>query len=94
VSDVYKAHVDQNSDPFGFHVSKPSTSSSPNTRPLAAIILAAGKGRRMNSDLPKVVHPVAGEPMVKWVVRACRESGADPIVLVIGHGGESVRRQR
>jgi bifunctional UDP-N-acetylglucosamine pyrophosphorylase/glucosamine-1-phosphate N-acetyltransferase len=45
----------------------------------------------MNSDLPKVVHAVAGEPMVRWVVQACRESGARPIVLVIGHGAESVR---
>ncbi|MCI0630883.1 MAG: NTP transferase domain-containing protein [Phycisphaerales bacterium] len=61
-------------------------------RPLSAIILAAGKGKRMNSDLPKVVHPVAGKPMVWWVVQACRESGADPIVLVIGHGGEAVRK--
>src|ERR1043165_2302237 len=45
----------------------------------------------MNSDLPKVVHKVAGQPMVRWVVEACRESGADPIVLVIGHGGETVK---
>jgi bifunctional UDP-N-acetylglucosamine pyrophosphorylase / glucosamine-1-phosphate N-acetyltransferase len=61
------------------------------TRPLASIILAAGKGKRMNSDLPKVVHHVAGEPMVRWVVKASREAGARPIILVIGHGGEAVR---
>lgn len=78
-------------------VSKPSHNSSSSNgprgdhRPLAAIILAAGKGKRMNSDLPKVVHPVAGRPMVCWVVQACREAGADPIVLVIGHGGQAVR---
>jgi UDP-N-acetylglucosamine diphosphorylase/glucosamine-1-phosphate N-acetyltransferase len=61
------------------------------SRVLGAVILAAGKGKRMNSDLPKVAHPVAGEPMVKWVVRACREVGASPIVLVIGHGADVVR---
>jgi bifunctional UDP-N-acetylglucosamine pyrophosphorylase/glucosamine-1-phosphate N-acetyltransferase len=65
--------------------------SSPTTRPLAAIVLAAGKGNRMNSDLPKVAHRVADEPMVHWVVRACREAGANPIVLVIGHGADEVR---
>lgn len=65
----------------------PSTS----TRPLAAIILAAGKGTRMNSDLPKVAHEVAGKPIVWWVVEAARKAGADPIVLVIGHGGDAVR---
>jgi bifunctional UDP-N-acetylglucosamine pyrophosphorylase/glucosamine-1-phosphate N-acetyltransferase len=61
------------------------------TRPLAAIILAAGKGTRMNSDLPKVAHVVAGKPIVWWVVEAARHASADPIVLVIGHGGEVVR---
>lgn len=67
--------------------------SSPNSkRQLAAIILAAGKGKRMNSDLPKVVHKVAGEPMVRWVVEAVRQMGATPIVLVIGHGAEAVSR--
>jgi bifunctional UDP-N-acetylglucosamine pyrophosphorylase/glucosamine-1-phosphate N-acetyltransferase len=60
-------------------------------RPLAAIILAAGKGTRMNSELPKVVHRVAGRPMVWWVVDAVRRAGAAPIVLVVGHGAESVQ---
>jgi bifunctional UDP-N-acetylglucosamine pyrophosphorylase/glucosamine-1-phosphate N-acetyltransferase len=46
----------------------------------------------MNSDLPKVVHEVAGQPMVRWVVDAARELGAKPIVLVIGHGANEVRR--
>lgn len=61
-------------------------------RSLAAIILAAGKGTRMNSDLPKVVHKVADQPMVCWVVEACREVGASPIVLVVGHGAETVKQ--
>lgn len=60
-------------------------------RPVGAIILAAGQGKRMNSDLPKVAHAVAGEAMVCWVVRAVREIGADPIVLVVGHGAEVIR---
>ena len=57
----------------------------------AAIILAAGKGTRMKSDLPKVVHSVAGEPMVRWVVRACRDAGCDRIIVVVGHRQELVR---
>jgi bifunctional UDP-N-acetylglucosamine pyrophosphorylase/glucosamine-1-phosphate N-acetyltransferase len=60
-------------------------------RPLAAIILAAGKGTRMNSDRPKVAHEVAGRAMVWWVVDAVRRAGAERIVLVIGHGADEVR---
>ncbi len=45
----------------------------------------------MNSDLPKVLHQVQGKPMVHWVVEACREAGASPILLVIGHRGELLR---
>jgi bifunctional UDP-N-acetylglucosamine pyrophosphorylase/glucosamine-1-phosphate N-acetyltransferase len=60
-----------------------------------AIILAAGKGTRMSSDpgnvLPKVVHPVAGEPMVRWVVRACRDAGVTRVVVVVGYRQELVR---
>lgn len=56
-----------------------------------AIIMAAGKGTRMGGDLPKVLYPVAGEPMVKWVVRACREAGAQRCVLVVGYKQELVR---
>ncbi len=60
-------------------------------KPLAAIILAAGKGTRMDSDLPKVVHEVAGKPMVQWVVDTVREAGADRVILVVGHGSEIVK---
>ncbi|MGD9692589.1 MAG: NTP transferase domain-containing protein [Phycisphaerales bacterium] len=58
---------------------------------LSAIILAAGKGTRMKSELPKVAVPALGEPMVRWVVRACREAGCDRIVLVVGYKQEVVR---
>ena len=51
-----------------------------------AIILAAGKGTRMKSSLPKVLHPVAGRPMLHWVVDAVRGTGPDRIVIVVGHG--------
>lgn len=57
-----------------------------------AIILAAGQGKRMGGDLPKVLLEVAGRPMVWWVVQACRQAGVDRCVLVIGHKGELVRQ--
>ncbi|MCH7572073.1 MAG: NTP transferase domain-containing protein [Planctomycetes bacterium] len=60
-------------------------------RPLTAIILAAGQGTRMNSDLPKVIHAVCARPMVYWVVRAAREAGASRIILIVGHGADHVR---
>lgn len=58
---------------------------------LVAIILAAGKGTRMASDLPKVVHEVADAPMVEWVARACRDAGCGRIIIVVGHRQELVR---
>ncbi len=60
-------------------------------RPLAAIILAAGKGTRMKSDLPKVAHEVAGRPMITWVVDAVRRAGASRIVVVVGHAADVVK---
>ena len=67
------------------------SASEQSNKPLAAVILAAGKGTRMDSDLPKVVHEVAGKPMVQWVVDAVREAGADRVILVVGHGAEIVK---
>lgn len=58
---------------------------------IAALVLAAGKGTRMKSELVKVMHPLGGRPMVAWPVKAAREAGADRIVLVVGHQGEKVR---
>lgn len=58
----------------------------------SAIILAAGKGVRMRSQMPKVVHQVAGRPMVWYVVNAVREAGIDDITLVVGHGREMVEK--
>ena len=68
------------------------SNTSPNSsRGLVAVVLAAGKGTRMQSDLPKVMHHALGRPMVHWVVDAARAAGATKIVLVIGHGAELVR---
>jgi len=60
-------------------------------KPIAAIILAAGKGTRMNSELPKVVHETCGAPMVCWVAKACLEAGASRVIVVVGHMQELVR---
>lgn len=60
-------------------------------KPVSAIILAAGKGTRMKSDLPKVVFEIGGRPMVCAVVDACRASGVGRIVVVVGYKQELVR---
>jgi len=56
-----------------------------------AIVLAAGKGTRMNSDLPKVLHPVGGRPMIEYVLDALQEGGVDGVVVVVGYRGDDVR---
>ncbi len=60
--------------------------------PPHAILMAAGKGTRMGSDLPKVLLEVAGRPMLAWVVDACLAAGVERIVIVVGHRGDDVRR--
>jgi bifunctional UDP-N-acetylglucosamine pyrophosphorylase/glucosamine-1-phosphate N-acetyltransferase len=64
-----------------------SSSATPKT---AAIVLAAGKGTRMKSKLPKVLHEVLGEPLCAWPIRAALAAGADPVVVVVGHERERV----
>lgn len=61
------------------------------SKKLAAVILAAGQGTRMKSELPKVLHPIAGRPMLSHVVKTASVLDAMPIVPVIGHGAELVR---
>lgn len=56
----------------------------------AAIILAAGQGKRMNSDLPKVLHQACGRTLVEYVLDAARGAGAERLVVVIGHRAELV----
>ncbi|HEX2676430.1 MAG TPA: bifunctional UDP-N-acetylglucosamine diphosphorylase/glucosamine-1-phosphate N-acetyltransferase GlmU [Polyangiales bacterium] len=61
------------------------------TTEFVAIILAAGQGTRMKSELPKVLHSVAGLPMYAHVTQAALNAGASKVVLVVGHGREAVR---
>jgi bifunctional UDP-N-acetylglucosamine pyrophosphorylase/glucosamine-1-phosphate N-acetyltransferase len=61
--------------------------------PLACVILAAGQGTRMKSDLPKVLHPVAGLPMVRHVINACEAVGAAQIVVVTAPGAKEVEHE-
>ncbi|WP_321368568.1 bifunctional UDP-N-acetylglucosamine diphosphorylase/glucosamine-1-phosphate N-acetyltransferase GlmU [uncultured Desulfuromusa sp.] len=57
---------------------------------LAAVILAAGKGTRMKSALPKVLHPICGRPMLYYPLEAARASGFEQLKVVVGHGAEQV----
>jgi bifunctional UDP-N-acetylglucosamine pyrophosphorylase/glucosamine-1-phosphate N-acetyltransferase len=58
---------------------------------LSVIILAAGQGTRMRSDLPKVLHPLGGAPLLQHVIHTAKELGSTAIHVVYGHGGERVR---
>jgi bifunctional UDP-N-acetylglucosamine pyrophosphorylase/glucosamine-1-phosphate N-acetyltransferase len=58
---------------------------------LSIVILAAGQGKRMNSDLPKVLQPMAGRPLLKHVLDAAAELNAAAVYVVYGHGGARVR---
>ena len=55
------------------------------------VILAAGQGKRMRSRQPKVLHPLAGRPLLAHVLTAARALNPARIVVVHGHGGEQVR---
>jgi len=58
---------------------------------LGVVILAAGQGTRMKSSLPKVLHTLAGKPMLQHVIDCARQLDPQQIVVVYGHGGERVR---
>jgi bifunctional UDP-N-acetylglucosamine pyrophosphorylase / glucosamine-1-phosphate N-acetyltransferase len=58
--------------------------------PLAAIVLAAGKGTRMKTHRAKVLHEVCGRPLAYYPVKRALEAGADPVVVVVGHQAEEV----
>ena len=62
----------------------------PSSKPFAVVILAAGKGTRMKSDLHKVMHPIAGRPMLEHVLAAVASLGAERSVVVVGNGREQV----
>lgn len=61
------------------------------SRPLSVVVLAAGEGKRMRSDLPKVLHPVAGQPMLARVLDAAMALEPAAIHVVHGHAGEAVK---
>ncbi|HCY86549.1 MAG TPA: nucleoside-diphosphate-sugar pyrophosphorylase, partial [Desulfobacteraceae bacterium] len=60
---------------------------------IAVVILAAGKGTRMKSDLAKVLHPVAGKSMVNHVVACAEQITRDHIHLVVGHQADKVEAE-
>ncbi|MBK0400914.1 bifunctional UDP-N-acetylglucosamine diphosphorylase/glucosamine-1-phosphate N-acetyltransferase GlmU [Limibaculum sp. M0105] len=68
--------------------SSPAPRSDP--RPVAVIVLAAGKGTRMRSALPKVLHPIAGRPMLGHALAAAATLGPRRVAVVVGHGAEAV----
>lgn len=55
---------------------------SPNTTPLACVILTAGQGKRMKSTLPKVMHNIAGQPMIKWLLNSVEHLNPEKIIVV------------
>ncbi len=58
---------------------------------LKAVILAAGKGTRMNSDLPKVVHKCMDQPMVHYVIKAAKDAGAFDVCVIVGYKAGEVK---
>ena len=59
---------------------------------VTAVLLAAGQGTRMKSDLPKVLHPLSGKPMLWHVLEALKDAAPEKPVVVVGHGAEEVKK--
>ncbi|MCW8798020.1 MAG: sugar phosphate nucleotidyltransferase [Prosthecochloris sp.] len=59
---------------------------------LSIIVMAAGKGTRMKSDLPKVLHPAHGKPIIEYVVETSKQLSPESIVLIVGHMADEVRK--
>ncbi len=59
---------------------------------ISAVILAAGQGTRMRSNLPKVLHLLSGRPLIQYSLEAVQDLAVNPPVVVIGHGGDVVRQ--
>lgn len=60
---------------------------------LAIVVLAAGKGTRMQSDLPKVLHPLCGVPLLQHVLRTAKALNPQRLIIIIGHGRDQVQRE-
>lgn len=67
-----------------------TSTTNPTDRPLALVVLAAGKGTRMKSDVPKVIHRVLGRTVLGWVLAHCEPLAAERTIVVLGHGSEDV----
>src|SRR5512143_860786 len=59
---------------------------------ITAVLLAAGQGTRMKSDLPKVLHPLCGKPMLWHVLEALKSATTEKPVVIVGHGAEMVKK--
>ena len=70
-------------------MTEPTTTKSP--RSLALVVLAAGKGKRLKSSTPKVLHPVCGRPVLWHVLQAGLAARPQKVVVVVGHGSEEVK---
>ena len=58
-------------------------------KPIRAVILAAGKGTRMpDHDLPKVLFPIGGKPMIKYLIKAFKDAGIHSPIIVVGYKKE------
>ena len=66
--------------------------SEPGGPPLVAVVLAAGKGTRLKSERPKVLHEVAGRPMLARVLATARAAGCSRLLVVVGHAADTVRQ--
>jgi bifunctional UDP-N-acetylglucosamine pyrophosphorylase/glucosamine-1-phosphate N-acetyltransferase len=71
----------------------PATTAAPLHSPLAVVVLAAGKGTRMKSDLHKVLHPIAGRPMIEHLLASVAELAPERQVVVVGSGREQLEKQ-
>ena len=60
---------------------------------LRTVILAAGKGTRMKSDVPKVLHEACGKPIVEYVLDAAKAAGSLKTYVVVGYKGDAVKKQ-
>ena len=63
----------------------------PPSTPLAAVVLAAGLGKRLRSATPKVLHPICGRPALWWVLQNVRVARPSTIAIVVHHGADEVR---
>jgi bifunctional UDP-N-acetylglucosamine pyrophosphorylase/glucosamine-1-phosphate N-acetyltransferase len=64
---------------------------SPDKKPISTVILAAGIGKRMHSNIPKVLHPILGRPIISFVIDQAQQIGSDDIVVVVGKNAQQTQ---